>query len=441
VSNNTTGDATAGQAGFGGGIFSAGTFTIIGGAITGNSTGFNGPGGGGVGGGIDNSGTLTMTNTTVSGNSTSADGGTGAGLWNAGATTLTNCTIVFNFSSLTYGGAGIHQFNSSSVVNISNTIVAGNGLSGSPNEHDVDSDFPYNSLGNNLIGNGDGSSGFTHSGDQVGSAASPLNALLGPLANNGGPTQTHALLAGSPALDAGNNAFVTNPPFTGPPFTDQRVSFSRIADGDGNGTVIIDIGAYERQGIVIDTINPPAGRTSGGQQIILAGAFTNLSTVTMGGLSASWIYTNGGGDTSFITVTTPAHAVGAVQIDLTPTSGSPYSKANAFAYLPTVFTDNTIMVGQTTAKGLHIIEVRQAIDALRAVAGLGPAPWTDGTLTPSSSIIKAIHILELRSYLDDAAGRLGYATSPYTDSMLGPGFTIKRIHIEELRQRIRTIAG
>jgi hypothetical protein len=280
-------------------------------------------------------------------------------------------------------------------------------------------------------------------GNQIGTSVSPINAMLGLLTNNGGPTLTHALLSGSPAIDAGDNSAVTNPPFTGPPFTDQRGgSFSRIADGDGNSTAIVDIGPYELQGILtIDNVSPPAGRMSGGQQIVLTGAFAGLSMVTMGGSAASWFYTNGAGDTSSITVTTPSHAVGAVQIDLTPTSGSPYSKANAFAYLPTVFTDDTIMVGVTTAKTQHIIELRQAVDALRAVAGLAPAPWTDGTLTPNSSIIKAIHIQELRTYLDDAATRLGYSTSPYTDPSLTTGYSIKRIHIEELRQRIRVIAG
>jgi hypothetical protein len=190
----------------------------------------------------------------------------------------------------------------------------------------------------------------------------------------------------------------------------------------------------------IDTIAPRAGRTSGGQQIRLTGAFAGLSTVTMGGSSASWFYTNGSGDTSAITVTTPAHAVGAVQIDLTPTSGSVYSKANAFAYLPTVFTDDTITIGQTTSKAQHIIELRQAVDAMRVVAGLSGAPWTDPALAQGNPI-RAIHILDLRSFLDDAATRLGYSTSPYTDPGLTLGFVIKRIHIEELRQRIRTIAG
>ncbi len=190
----------------------------------------------------------------------------------------------------------------------------------------------------------------------------------------------------------------------------------------------------------IDSVAPPAGRTSGGQQIKLTGEFAGLSTVTMGGSSASWFYTNGSSDTSMITETTPAHALGAVNIVLTPTSGSTLTKTNAFAYLPTVFTDNTIMVGQTTAKAQHILELRQAVDAMRAVAGLSGAPWNDPALAAGNTI-RAVHITDLRTFLDDAATRLGFSTSPYTDPGLTTGFVIKRIHIEELRQRIRAIAG
>jgi reprolysin-like metallo-peptidase family M12B len=202
---------------------------------------------------------------------------------------------------------------------------------------------------------------------------------------------------------------------------------------DANFTISATAGALR-----IDSVIPPAGRTSGGQQIKLAGSFDNLMTVTMGGVSASWSYTNG---TIEVTVTTPPHAVGAVNIDLTPTSGSPYSKSNAFAYLPTVFTDDTLVVGVTTAKAQHIIELRQAVDALRLVSGLAPAPWADPVLQPFNTVIKAVHILELRLYLEDAAGRLGYTAGSYTDPPLSSGFVIKRVHIEELRQRIRAIAG
>src|SRR5207253_5695952 len=134
-------------------------------------------------------------------------------------------------------------------------------------------------------------------------------------------------------------------------------------------------------------------------------------------------------------VTTPAHTAGAVDIVLTPSAGSALTKTNAFAYLPTVFTDDTIAVGETTAKAQHILELRQAVDAMRAVAGLSGAPWNDPSLAPGDTI-RAVHITDLRTFLDDAATRLGFATSPYMDPGLTTGFVIKRIYIEELRQRI-----
>ena len=190
----------------------------------------------------------------------------------------------------------------------------------------------------------------------------------------------------------------------------------------------------------IDSVTPAAGRTSGGQQLKLKGSFADLSSIAFGGTTAVWSYTNGNTE---ITVTTPAHVPAAVSIDLNAAaSGTTYSKANAFAYLPTVFTDDQLVARTTVAKAQHVLELRQAVDALRVVAGLAPAPWTDTSLSPSSAFIKAVHIAELRTYLDDAATRLGYATVPYTDPSLGTGLlSIKRTHIEELRQRIRSIAG
>jgi hypothetical protein len=91
--------------------------------------------------------------------------------------------------------------------------------------------------GHNLIGVVNGSTGFGAAGDQLGNVGDPLDPMLAPLANNGGPTRTHALLAGSPAIDQGDN--------NGAPTTDQR-GVSRPRDGDGNGSRIVDIGAFER---------------------------------------------------------------------------------------------------------------------------------------------------------------------------------------------------
>jgi hypothetical protein len=188
----------------------------------------------------------------------------------------------------------------------------------------------------------------------------------------------------------------------------------------------------------IDNVLPKAGRATGGQQVKLFGEFAGLSSVTIGGTTASWSYTNG---TSEITLVTPSHAVGAVNIVLTPTTGSTLTRNNAFAYLPTTFTDDTLIAGVTTAKAQHIIELRQAVDALRAVAGLSAAAWTDPTLSPNATLLRAVHITELRSNLEAAAAQLGYAAISYTDPTLTAGLPVKRVHIEELRQRIRTIAG
>jgi uncharacterized repeat protein (TIGR01451 family) len=99
----------------------------------------------------------------------------------------------------------------------------------------------FSSLGHNLIGDGTGSAGFTAAGDQVGTAAKPINPLLGSPGANGGPTPTMLPQLGSPAIDAGDNANA--------PSTDQR-GLPRIADGDANvdsDGPVIDIGAVEFQ--------------------------------------------------------------------------------------------------------------------------------------------------------------------------------------------------
>lgn len=243
-----------------------------------------------------------------------------------------------------------------------------------------------------------------------------------------------------------------------------NVPWITITSGEsasGNGTVSYSVGANQaaesRTGTLtvagllftvtqagigsdfrLDSVSPPAGRTAGEQQVKLQGAFSGLSTVKIGGTSVPWNFTNG---TNEVTFTTPSHDGGAVSIELVSTSGSTYTKSNAFAYLPTVFTDNVLVEGIITTKAVHVLELRQAVDALRAVAGLAPAPWADGSLSPTGSVIRAVHITDLRTYLNDAAARLGYPTAAYTDPALSNGFMIKRLHIEELRQRIRAIAG
>ena len=92
---------------------------------------------------------------------------------------------------------------------VQNSIIAGNyDTPGNDGGGTINPDCSgaFLSQGFNLIGKSDGCTGFVNgvNGDKVGSGGSPIDPLLSVLANHGGPTQTHALIPGSPAIDAGN---------------------------------------------------------------------------------------------------------------------------------------------------------------------------------------------------------------------------------------------
>ena len=225
VENSTfTGNSAAGSAGYGGAIYNFGTSLITNSVITGNSAG-NQSGGIANHGSPSLAGNLTLTNSTVSGNTSQGEGG---GLVSAeySTTVLTSSTVTAN--SADGSGGGIRQFGNGA-VSLSNTIVAGNTASTSgPNLYGVITSNDYN-----LIGDVTGAT-FTPAAHDI-TGADPL---LGPLADNGGPTWTHALLAGSPAIDAGDTTLTT----------DQR-GVTRPQFG------VDDIGAYEWR-----CAAPPVGR-------------------------------------------------------------------------------------------------------------------------------------------------------------------------------------
>lgn len=259
----------------GGGIYNEGVALIQASTIISNSAPYDG-----LGGGIFNKGLFTVTNSTVNGNSVSFDafGSNGGGIFNFlenAEITIENSTISRNSSNSSYGGfanyggiarltnvtisendhGGVIQFNggttyitNSSIisnfhnfpqeaslrviegsVSLVNTIIAGE----TSTENCIGT---INSVGNNLeSGN---SCGFSSTGD-----ITNTNPLVGPLQWNGGDTQTHALQAGSPAINAGNDATC--------PITDQR------GESRPSGKHC-DIGAYEFDSgltAIDDTIN------------------------------------------------------------------------------------------------------------------------------------------------------------------------------------------
>jgi hypothetical protein len=216
VTNSTISNNSAGGApdGIGAGMYlvGGGTATVTDSTISDNSTGSAGGGGG-----ISNSLQLMVTNSTISGNSTANHGG---GIDNAG--TLTTANTTFSGNSAPLGGA----ISNEGVATIGDTVLNAGASGGTI----LNNSGTVTSLGYNLASD-NGGGVLTAPGDQIN--ADPL---LGPLQDNGGFTFTHALLPGSPAIDAGD------PNFTPPPFYDQRgPGFPRIVNGR------IDKGSFEVQ--------------------------------------------------------------------------------------------------------------------------------------------------------------------------------------------------
>jgi len=213
INNSTiTGNGAAGpfHCGTGGGIANAGTATVNNSTLSGN--------GAGVGGGISNGGHLKINNSTISGNGAAF----GGGIANRGPLKISNGTISGNKA---VDGGGI--FNAGGAT-LQNSIVANNS-GGNCFKNSVSSN------GHNL--SSDGSCNFNGPGD-----LNNTNPRLGPLQNNGGPTMTMALSAGSRAIDAGNPSGCKDG--AGHLLkTDQR-GMPRPDTEDAGGC---DMGAYERQ--------------------------------------------------------------------------------------------------------------------------------------------------------------------------------------------------
>ena len=216
----------------GGGLQNLGTAALYDSTFDHNSATING------GAVSSDKGMLALTDCTLAFNTS---GSVGEALSTGETTTLINCTIVDN-SALNQGG-GIF---SNLVLNLTNNIVAQNTAALGPDIFNG----PVATIGvasHNLIGidgitkNLFGPLSNGSNGNQVGTSSNPINPLLGPLQNNGGPTLTMAPLANSSAIDAGDDSVAASVPI------DQR-GLPRLSGGH------VDIGAFETQ---VSTPPPP----------------------------------------------------------------------------------------------------------------------------------------------------------------------------------------
>ncbi len=373
--------ASGAAGGCGGGITNNGTLTITGCTITDNSAA--------NGGGIYNGSecTLTVTNTTISGNSASVsaggiDNGTacwltvinstiadnsanalGSGITNVGDMMIVNTTIAYNSD----GGINSNGNTLSCLVTLDNSIVALNTAGDNGPANDI-TGVVSSSSANNMIGVG-GSGGLANcvNGNIIGAA----NPELGTLANNGGPTQTIALLTRCPAINAGSNALAVDANDNELTTDERGGGYPRILCGT------VDIGAFESSVAtpVIAWSNPATityGTTLSSQQLDATASYNGLAVL------GTFLYTASNG-----TVLTSGTTLSAGQGQTLTVTFSPYDAVD--------FTTATMSVTININKANPTINIDgygvtfdgQAHSAIGTATGVGGATLSglilDGT--------------------------------------------------------------
>ncbi len=318
----------------GGGIFNSGTATVNGSTLSGNSAS--------SGGGIRHEGgALTVANSTLRDNRASFWGG---GIFNMATLTVTNSTLSGN-SATGDGGGGILAGENTTL----RATILDNGQSGG----NCVSGTSIISAGSNLSDDMTCAAFFTAGGDQ-----SSVNLQLGPLADNGGPTHTHALLAGSPAIDAVQGACTSNGAGGGTPISaDQRLVPRPLGPR-------CDAGAFElRRPTISDVTNQttpedtplgPLGFIVGPSPDVSTGAPTVAAASNNQALVPDANLALGGsGPNRTLTITPAPNQFGQATIALTVTHGT--TNSDTFVLTVTPVDDGPLTLqtnaGQTVPEG------------------------------------------------------------------------------------------
>ena len=357
ISNNTTNYG-------GGGVSNSGTLTIKNSVLSNNLTYY-------FGGGVNNDdGTLTIENSTISGNT--AFGGGGVETFR-GSVTISNSTISGTVANSNGGGLRNAGYVSSGILMLRHSLIAGNQATVSP-EIENSSFGIVTANYFNLFGvNGDaGVNGFAPGLTDIVPSVS-LAQILGPLANNGGPSQTHALVPGSPAIDAGDPAGCRDS--LGKLFLTEQRGFARHADGNNDGTIRCDIGAFEfgAESVPIPSVPLALGATTlaaaevgvsfSSDLMISGGVGSYVVAITKGNLPKGLSLGNNG-----IISGTPSNARSEkVTVRITDSVNESITQTFTITVLKALRIAGKLRTGRTG---------QAYSDSLKPKGGLGPFSWT-----------------------------------------------------------------
>jgi uncharacterized repeat protein (TIGR02543 family) len=363
-------------ANYGGGIYGlGGTLDVTDSVISGNTADYDG-------GGIGNGSTMDVSDSTISGNTAESDGG---GIWDedSGTDYVTDSTISGNTADSDGGGianrstmdvsdgtisGNTAESDGGGIYNDSTMYLAGNILANSSS-----SGGECAGVGNPITDDGyniddDGSCGFTGTGSV--SDSSTLDTYLGPLQNNGGPTDTIALLAGSPAI-----GIVPNPTFFGPIELCPRFDQRGVSSSSG---MACDVGAYQTQISNYTVTYNGNGSTSGDPPTDQDSPYSPGATVTVLGNVGSPPLANTG--YSFGGWNTESDGDGG-----TYAAGSTFTMPASDVTLYAIWTKNTLPEKTTTGLSLSKTSVTYGAETNETVTvtvtGQSGDGYPDGTVT------------------------------------------------------------
>ena len=262
---------------------------------------------------------------------------------------------------------------------------------------------------------GDVATGYTgtvHFTSTDGAATLPLNYTF-----TGADAGTHSFPGGFTLRTAGSHV----------------ITVTDVAAATITGSKGVRVGPPTPTGLVATAVSPAQVNTSWNASVGAA----NYEVLRRSASSGDFVSLTVTPLTSYSdpTVTAPGAYVYKVRAIDASSRPSPFSAPDAAATQS--FTNDPVVATITTIKAAHITELRQAVNALRATAGLTASVFTDPVLSGSIKV-KAIHVQELRTASSAARGALGLSAASYTDASLTPGSSsVRAVHIQELRSSVK----